>query len=567
MKKFLLIILIITINNILAQSVNKLFSQKSDFHRLEYQYYLFEGFKNKYLQNYRSSVSAFQNALIYNDTSVSANYEMANLLMMAQNYSTALNYSLKALQLDSLNKWIYLQYAQILFLKKEYQACINFLKQTQKKFPLETIFYNQLSELYRYTKNFDSAIFIIKSAQNYYTSPFQLYNQYIVTFSELNNHDSVLFYLKSYLNTNPNPSESYNLFNIYWEICGDTIFSDINFVNLVNSDTLNPFYLFSKLYLAAIKNNKDDILNYSENFFYNTDISFNQKLKIYELISKDTNFIYHNKNFFEKILFAYSNFSDDIMPKTLYVDFLIKTKSYLNAIGPLKNIINYTTPNSFFYQQLINLYFITKNIDSAFIISKNALKFFPSDPNLYLLAGISAYRLNKYDSAEYFFKEGIKFVSYSSYNLLNDYFAYLGNVYYYKKDYNNAFNYFEQALKIDSTDLITLNNYAYFLACQNKNLEKAFKMSNYTILKDSLNSSFLDTYAWILYKLEKYNEALHFITLALNYSVEINEDEYEHYIYIMIKLKRKKEAIKFIENSSLNNAAKSKLIKIIKKGK
>ena len=53
---------------------------------------------------------------------------------------------------------------------------------------------------------------------------------------------------------------------------------------------------------------------------------------------------------------------------------------------------------------------------------------------------------------------------------------------------------------MNDSDLTVMNNYAYYLAEQNMNLKEAEKMAKVVTEKDKENITFLDTYAWVLYK-------------------------------------------------------------------
>ena len=61
----------------------------------------------------------------------------------------------------------------------------------------------------------------------------------------------------------------------------------------------------------------------------------------------------------------------------------------------------------------------------------------------------------------------------------------------------------------------SLNNYAYYLSESNKELAKAEQMSYKAITAEPANSTYLDTYAWIMFKEKRYAEAKIYIDKAL----------------------------------------------------
>lgn len=107
-------------------------------------------------------------------------------------------------------------------------------------------------------------------------------------------------------------------------------------------------------------------------------------------------------------------------------------------------------------------------------------------------------------------------------------YALLGDCYYWLKEYDKAWRYFDKCLRIDSTDLGTLNNYAYFLSEQDVRLEQAERMSKKTIEAEPNNATFLDTYAWILHKLGRDKEALSYMEHAMKYADDDRETLKEH---------------------------------------
>lgn len=87
----------------------------------------------------------------------------------------------------------------------------------------------------------------------------------------------------------------------------------------------------------------------------------------------------------------------------------------------------------------------------------------------------------------------------------------LGDLYHQEGQNKKAYKCYEKVLKVNPDHTLTLNNYAYFLSLEGKNLRKAKEMSRKTILAEPDNPTYLDTYAWILHLMGDDPEAkLHF---------------------------------------------------------
>jgi len=88
-----------------------------------------------------------------------------------------------------------------------------------------------------------------------------------------------------------------------------------------------------------------------------------------------------------------------------------------------------------------------------------------------------------------------------------------------------------------------LNNYAYFLAENDRDLPKALKMSEKAITREGENATYLDTYAWVLYKSGKYREAHKVMLRIFSTSKENDPEILEHMGFILMKLSRCDEAV------------------------
>jgi len=102
---------------------------------------------------------------------------------------------------------------------------------------------------------------------------------------------------------------------------------------------------------------------------------------------------------------------------------------------------------------------------------------------------------------------------------------------------------YEKALVIDPDDATVLNNYAYGLAERDTLLIRAHKMSIKAVEAEPENTSFLDTIAWILFKLGKEEEARDYILKAIGYDEDgISSEIYIHAGQMFRSIDKKKAA-------------------------
>ena len=145
-------------------------------------------------------------------------------------------------------------------------------------------------------------------------------------------------------------------------------------------------------------------------------------------------------------------------------------------------------------------------------------------------------------------KIGVNFIV-SNPNLSSEMYSILGNSYNELKDFKNSDISYERALEYIPNNVQVLNNYAYYLSLREENLERAEEMSKKTIEMFPEEANYLDTYAWILYKMKKYEQAKSWMQKA----IDISESEtfYSHMSEILIELGEKEESEFYLEKSKL----------------
>ena len=91
-----------------------------------------------------------------------------------------------------------------------------------------------------------------------------------------------------------------------------------------------------------------------------------------------------------------------------------------------------------------------------------------------------------------------------------------------------AFAAYDSCLQWKADNIGCLNNYAYYLSLGDTDLSRAEKMSYRTIKAEPANSTYLDTYAWILFRQGRYEEARIYIDQALRNDSTLSAVIIEH---------------------------------------
>jgi tetratricopeptide (TPR) repeat protein len=82
-------------------------------------------------------------------------------------------------------------------------------------------------------------------------------------------------------------------------------------------------------------------------------------------------------------------------------------------------------------------------------------------------------------------------------------------------------------LSLDPDQHLVNNNFAYSLAVRGKDMQRARSMAWRAVQQYPSNAAYLDTYAWVLYRMGQYDEAKVYIEKAITRGG--NATHYEHY--------------------------------------
>ena len=112
----------------------------------------------------------------------------------------------------------------------------------------------------------------------------------------------------------------------------------------------------------------------------------------------------------------------------------------------------------------------------------------------------------------------------------------IGDMYHMKGDSKEAYKAYDKVLKIDANYAPVLNNYAYYLSLEGKQLKKALAMSKKTVEAEPDNATYLDTYGWILHLLGRDQDAKPYFKHAMLYGGKDSAVIMDHYAEVLYKL-------------------------------
>ena len=213
----------------------------------------------------------------------------------------------------------------------------------------------------------------------------------------------------------------------------------------------------------------------------------------------------------------------------LAAQYLLSKRMDEEAKPVLRQVLDIDPENKPARLQLLSFAISKEDLDEVIRLCAPAVEYMPEALEFYYYWGIAHYQKKQHDEALEVFKKGVRQVGPDSdKNMASDFYSIMGDLYHIKKMNAEAYAAYDSALVYKPDNIGALNNYAYYLSVERKDLDKAEEMSYKTVKAEPTNNTYLDTYAWILFEKGKYVEARIYIDQALQNGGDASSVVVEH---------------------------------------
>jgi len=219
--------------------------------------------------------------------------------------------------------------------------------------------------------------------------------------------------------------------------------------------------------------------------------------------------------------------ADIYMLKAAYMSFLKLPKPDITRV--YERAIEIEPDNSSARIALIQNIWDTHDYDKVIAICRPAIEYNPDEMIFYYFQGMAQFQKHDNNAALETFRKGVGQIKPDSDpGIVSDFYGIMGDILHEKGLNKEAFQAYDSCLQWKPDNVAALNNYAYYLSQANENLAKAEEMSYKTIKAEPNNSTFLDTYAWILFQQKRYEEAKIYIEQAIRNDSTLSNVVKEH---------------------------------------
>ena len=540
MKKILsLILFFLSCLHCFANETNRTYEIQHKF-----DYFFLEAVRLKEKGEHTNAYNTLQHVLRIDSTSSVALYELSHYYLFLRKDSLALDVLQKAVRYNPNNYEYKTSLADLSRKMKKFSESIDLYQELAKEYPDKPEIHFYLSELYLYLRQTDKAIQSLDNLENNMgiteavsLQKFQLYNH-------TGENEKAIMEIEKLFAKFPMEAK-------YPIILGDFYLSRKEEENALKQyesayklDSNNPYYFISMANYYEYMGDEEAVIREIDKALRNPLLDIETKLSILGKYIQD---LYQTKKDFDaanallEILIEQHPQEKEL--NMMYGEFLLLQKKTEDAQFQFQIVTETDSENIMAWRKLLGIALQKNNMDEVILTCNNALTYFPEASEFYFYKGSAYYQKKEYTTAQEIFFEGLSFVPEDNRTLISSFYGQIGDLYYQLNEKEKAYQTYDKALREDENNLLILNNYAYFLSLDKKELDKAERMSAKCVRLEPDNATYIDTYAWVFFQKGNYSLAKFYIESALKKDGRKSGDIVEHYGDILFMIGNTDKAV------------------------
>lgn len=207
---------------------------------------------------------------------------------------------------------------------------------------------------------------------------------------------------------------------------------------------------------------------------------------------------------------------DDPQIPMLYAQYLLSKNMESESVPVLEQVVDLDPTNKAARMMLIGAAVKKEDYKQIIKVCEPGIEATPDALEFYYYLAVAYNQAEKPDSVISICKRALEHTTADSKKeIVSDFYSILGDMYHTQKQMKEAYAAYDSALVYNPSNIGALNNYAYYLSVERRDLDKAEEMSYKTVKAEPNNATYLDTYAWILFEKGNYAEARIYIDNAM----------------------------------------------------
>jgi tetratricopeptide (TPR) repeat protein len=554
---------------IFAQSIVGDKNKISEAQKTKAEMFFYEGLRLKALGDYRTAVINFDKVIAIDPNQAAAFYELSQMYLEMKTPETAFIYALKATTLDPKNEWYLIAAAEASEKSGNYLKAEKFYQALIELKPAHIESYFSLANMQLARKKYKEALrtYDILSKKLGVTEELAIQKEKI--WLKLNKVPKALAEIQTLIDRYPKEPKYYLLLADIFVANNTPDKAFAIYQKVLQLDSNNGYAQLELAEYYRIKKQEPMAMRYLYVAFKNPQINIDHKVSIlapyFSVIGNQS----QRKRALELASFLIVAHPTEAKAFAIYADLLYQDKQldsakiiYLQTIALDKSVFAV-------WQNLLLLQAETQDYNGLLKSSNQAIELFPNQNFVFYLNAAAKYQAKDFAAAAVAYHQALA-ITFDNKEMQAQIYSGLGDVYNELKQYAKSDSFYNASLDLKPDEVFVLNNYAYYLALRKEQLPKAAQMAKHANELQPNNASFEDTYAWVLFKMANYEQALIWIELALSHSETQTATLMEHYGDILYFLTKKDAAVQAIEKwkaAKTLGAGSEQLSEKIKEGK
>ncbi|HIY89486.1 MAG TPA: tetratricopeptide repeat protein, partial [Candidatus Bacteroides pullicola] len=515
---------------VLLPGTYTVFAQTDEEQQRKYDYYFLESVRQKTLGKYDAAFDLLQHCLEINPKAASAHYELAQYYMYLKREEQAVQALEKAVANDPDNFWYAQGLANLYQKQDETEKATALLEQMTTRFPNKVDPLYNLLDLYNRAEEYDKVLALLNKLEQRTGKSEQLTMEKFRIYLQKKDHKRAFREIESLV-------EEYPMDTRYQVVLGDAYLQNGKeeeayelYRNVLDQEPDNAMALYS---LATYYQETGQEALYQQQL---DTLLLNRKVPSETKLLVMRQLIVENERtdadstriigLFDRIL---EEDPEDAQLPLLYVQYLLSKGMDKETVPVLNHVLDIDPTHTAARMTLLGEAIKAEDYKEVTRLCEGGVVANPDRPEFYFYLAIAYNQDGRTDDVIATCQKALEEAREGAKKeVVSDFFTIMGDAYYEKKLTQQAYAAYDSALVYFPENIPALNNYAYYLSLERRDLDRAEEMSYKTIQAEPKNATYLDTYAWILFEKGNYAEARIYIDDALLSDTEKSAGIVEH---------------------------------------
>ncbi len=458
--------------------------------------------------------------------------------------SEAVELARRAYELDTLNRWYHNHYGHTLIMAGRYRDALKVFRRLQVEYPKDPDNYRLLAALYDATNDPYMALAVLDSAEMRFGRIGLLSRHKRHLLIATHQTDKALEEAQALVADAPYDRENRVVLAEMYALNNKDSLALAEYDAALKIDSASVATLLSLSDFYTSKQRFGELLSTTQRLYGLDNYPIEEKIARFEAFTSDVRFYRHYYTQLDALASTLAvRYPDDARVVRLYGRHLTASGEIEQALALYKLHLDDHPDGEEFHHAVIDIESYLERPDSALMYVRRAQKRYPENAAFYLTEGY-LHRDTNIQAEHKAYRRALKHAatdsvrsviwgtigdSFHNWALTNDTADGKIAAADAKRFNKKSYKAYEKSLKLWPDNVLVMNNYAYFLAEEERNLERALEMSSRVVELTDRNPTYLDTHAWVLYKLGRHAEAKRVIQQAVAFDTSESSELLVHY--------------------------------------